>query len=114
MKFKLIMTLVRPELTNAVIKAAKDAGATGDLIVPARGSGSNEAKLFGIALEDKTDLIIFVVEEHSVQKILNALNEDCKLQEPGRGIAIVLSIDRVIGLERQIDQIKDKLKEERL
>jgi hypothetical protein len=54
------------------------------------------------------------VEEHSVNKILDALCMECKLTDPGRGVAIVLSIDKVTGLDRQIEKIKDKLKEERL
>jgi nitrogen regulatory protein PII len=114
MKFKLIMTFVRPEITKDVIKAAKNAGATGDVIIPARGSGLTEAKIFGITLEDKTDIVLFVVEEHSVNKILDALCTECRLTEPGRGIAFVLSIDKVTGLDRQIEKIKEKLKEERL
>ncbi|MBK8055018.1 MAG: P-II family nitrogen regulator [Saprospiraceae bacterium] len=114
MKFKLIMSLVRPELTNDVVKAAKSAGATGDVIIPARGSGLTEARIFGIVLDDKTDVVLFVVEEHSVNKILDALCTECRLTDPGRGIAFVLSIDKVTGMDKQIAKIKEKLKEERL
>ncbi|MFZ1703543.1 MAG: P-II family nitrogen regulator [Saprospiraceae bacterium] len=114
MRFKLIVTLVRPELTKDVVKAAKDAGATGDVIISGRGTGVSESSFFGITLEDRTDVILFIVEEHSVNKILDTLCEECKLTDPGRGVAIVLSIDKVTGLDRQIDKIKDKLKEERL
>ncbi|MFN3918270.1 MAG: P-II family nitrogen regulator [Flavobacteriales bacterium] len=114
MKFKLVMTLVNPEITNRVVDAAKKAGATGDVIIPARGAGSTETKFFGISVEDKTEIILFVVEEHIVNKVLDAITIDCKLSEPGNGIAIVLSIDKVAGLDRQIDMIKNKLREERL
>lgn len=114
MRFKLIVALVRPELTNEIVKTAKNAGATGDVILSGRGTGITESSFFGIQLEDRTDAILFIVEEHSVDKILDALCNECKLKEPGRGVAIVLSIDKVTGLERQIDKIKDKLKEERL
>lgn len=114
MRFKLIVSLVRPEITNEVIKAAKKAGATGDVILSGRGTGVSESSFFGITLEDRTDVILFIVEEHSVNKIMDALCLECKLTDPGRGVAIVLSIDKVTGLDRQIDKIKDKLKEERL
>ncbi len=114
MRFKLILALVRPELTQNVVKAAKNAGATGDLIVPGRGTGKNESSFFGIVLEDKTDLVFFIVEEHSVNKILDALCTECNLTDPGRGVAIVLSIDKVTGLDSQIEGIKDKLRSERL
>lgn len=106
--------MVSPEITDKVIDAAKKAGATGNVILSARGSGINETKLFGVSVEDKTDLILFVVEEHSVNKILDAVSIDCKLKEPGNGVAVVLSIDKVAGLERQIGKIKERLKEENL
>jgi nitrogen regulatory protein PII len=112
MKFKLIVALINPEITNQVLETAKAAGATGDVIIPARGRGSTEAKFLGISLEDKTDIILFVVEEHITKRVLNAITEDCNLSEPGNGIAIVLSIDRVAGLEKQIETIKDKLRKE--
>jgi hypothetical protein len=97
MKFKLIVALVNPEITNEVIDTAKKSGATGNVTIPARGCGIEETKFMGIAIEDRTDVILFVVEEHSVN-----------------GIVIVLSIDQVAGLDRQIAKIKDKLKTEQL
>jgi nitrogen regulatory protein P-II 1 len=114
MRFKLVMTLVSPDITTKVIDAAKKAGATGDVIIPARGTGSTQSKFFGISIEDKTDIILFVVEEHTVNKVLDAITLDCKLCEPGNGIAIVLSIDKVAGLDKQIENIKTKLRDENL
>lgn len=114
MQFKLIMTLVKPDITTKVVDAAKKAGATGDVIIPARGTGSKEAKFFGISVEDKTDIILFVVEEHIVNRVMDAICIDCKLREPGNGIAIVLSIDKVAGMESQIEKIKNRLRKEQL
>ncbi len=114
MRFKLIMTLVNPELTQNVIETARANGATGELIVPARGSGVSETKIFGISLEDQTDLVLFVVEEHSVDKILDGIENKHQLNESGNGIAVVLSIDKVAGLDRQVEVIKEKLKKEQL
>lgn len=114
MRFKLIMTLVNPDITNQVIDAARRAGATGDVIIPARGSGSTETKFFGVSLEDTTEIILFIVEEHIVKNVLEAIKLDCRLEDPGNGVAIVLSIDKVIGLDKQIEAIKGKLRNEQL
>lgn len=114
MRFKLIMTLVNPDITNQVIDAARRAGATGDVIIPARGSGSTETKFFGVSLEDTTEIILFIVEEHIVKNVLEAIKRDCSLEDPGNGVAIVLSIDKVIGLDKQIEAIKGKLRNEQL
>ena len=63
MKFKLIMTFIKPDTTGNVVDAMKEAGATGATIIPARGTGIHEAKtFFGLALEDKTDIIVFLVK----------------------------------------------------
>ncbi len=114
MNFKLIVSFVNPQLTEKVIEYAKQAGATGDVILSARGTGSKEVKLFGVSVENKTDVILFAVEEHIVSKVLDAIVEHCDLKKPGNGIAIVLNIERVAGLESQIEQIKQKLREEQL
>lgn len=114
MRFKLIMAFVNPEITSKIVATAKKNGATGDVIIPARGTGLQPAKLFGVTIENKTDIVLLVVEEHIVQKILDSFCEDCNLEESGKGIAIVLSIDKVAGLDRQINSIREKLKEEQL
>jgi nitrogen regulatory protein PII len=114
MKFKLIVALVNPEITNDVIATAKKSGATGNVTIPARGCGIEETKFMGIAIEDRTDVVLFVVEEHSVKRILENISKETKLEEPGNGIVIVLSIDAVAGLDRQIVKIKEKLKSEQL
>lgn len=114
MRFKLIMALVNPEKTNLVVETAKNAGATGDVIIPARGAGMNQARIMGISITDKTDVVLFIVEEHIVKEILEAVEKVCDLDDPGNGVAIILSIDKVVGLSRQIEKIKDRLREEQL
>ena len=46
MRFKLIMTFIKPDTTGDVVDAMKEAGATGATIIPARGTGIHEAKTF--------------------------------------------------------------------
>ena len=112
MRFKLIMALVKPDLTSDVVDAAKAAGATGDVIMSARGSGAHETKsFFGLIVEDQTDIIMFLVEEHCVDKILNSIKTQAKFNEPGRGIAFVLNVERVAGLESQMDKFREQARE---
>jgi nitrogen regulatory protein P-II 1 len=114
MKFKIVMTIVNPDITESVIKTAKKSGATGEVIIPARGSGSNPAKFLGVQIIDKTEMVLFVVEEHLVNNVLDSISTECKLSEPGNGIAVVLNVEKVAGLEKQIESIKTILKEENL
>jgi nitrogen regulatory protein P-II 1 len=108
MNFKIIMAMVKPELTEKVVDAAKSAGATGDVIIPARGSGVHQTtSFFGLYIEDKTEIIMFLVGDCVAEKICKTIQEVAEFHKPGRGIAVVLNVDSVIGLESQIDKYKE-------
>jgi nitrogen regulatory protein P-II 1 len=109
MKFKIIMAMVRPTITEKVLDAARNAGATGDVIISARGSGSTKSKsFFGLELQDQTEILMFLVEEHSVDSILTSIREAGELNEPGMGIALVLNVEKVAGLESQMEKFKEQ------
>ena len=114
MRFKLIVAFIQPENTDIVIKVAKKAGATGDVIMQAKGSGIEETSFLGLSIQDKTNVILFIVEEHHVDKIIQKVSDACNLEIPGNGIMIVLSIDKVAGLSKQIKKIRENLKNEQL
>lgn len=107
MQFKIILASVKTDITDKVVDAAKAAGATGATIVPARGTGIREAKtFFGLSLEVQTDIIMFLLEEHLVQKVLATIGRVGEFDKPGTGIAFVIPVDQVIGLESQIEQFR--------
>ena len=113
MQFKLIMAFVKPSITDDVIEAMKEAGATGATIIPARGSGIHEAKsFFGLSIEDQTDIIVFLVEEHVVENLLKVIQLASKFNKPGTGIAIVLSVEHIAGLESQMKKFKDQARDQ--
>lgn len=114
MRFKLIVAFVDPDITEKVVKAAKNAGATGDVIIQGKGTGIEQASFLGMSIQNQTNIILFVVEEHHVDKIIKAVTEKCHLEEPGNGIMICLSIDKVAGLSRQIKKIRENLNNELL
>lgn len=111
MQFKLIFASVKPDLTDHIVDTAKASGATGATIVPARGTGIHEAKtFFGLSLEAQTDIILFLVEEHLVMKILKAVETAGRFQEPGTGIAFVMPVEQVVGLESQMERFKEEIR----
>ena len=113
MKFKLIVSFVKPRISDDVINAMKEAGATGATIIPARGTGIHEAKtFFGLTIEDQTEIILFLVEEHVVEEFMKLISEVGKFNEPGTGIAIVLPVDHIAGLESQMKKFKDQARDE--
>ncbi len=111
MRFKLILSSVKPDLTDTIVDAAKAAGATGATIIPARGTGIREAKsFFGLSLEAQTDIIMFLVEEHRMEEILAAITQSGQFHKPGTGIAFVMPVEHVVGLESQMERFKEDVR----
>jgi nitrogen regulatory protein PII len=113
MKFKIILASVKNEKTDIVVDAAKEAGATGATVIPARGTGIREAKtFFGLTLEAPTDIIMFLVEEHLVRDIIEGITRAGEFKKPGTGIAFVLPVEHVVGLESQIRHFKEEVQQQ--
>ncbi|MEH0021754.1 MAG: P-II family nitrogen regulator [Desulfobacter sp.] len=111
MRFKLVIASVKPEITDAIVDAAKAAGATGATIIPARGTGLKEAKtFFGLSLEAQTDVVLFLIEEHLVTAILDAVKTAGEFHKPGTGIAFVLPVEQVAGLESQVPAFEEEVR----
>ena len=112
MRFKLILASVKADITDNVVDAAKAAGATGATIIPARGTGIHEAKtFFGLTLEAQTDIIMFLIEEHIVTKILSTIRQAGEFHKPGTGIAFVLPVEHVVGLDSQMEKFEKDVRE---
>ena len=114
MRFDLIVGFVDPSITEKVVKTAKKSGATGDVIIQGKGTGIEPTNFLGLSIQDKTDIILFVVEEHHTNKIIESVSEECNIEDPGNGILIALNIDKVAGLSKQIKKIRENLKTEQL
>ena len=113
MKFKLIMAFVKPSITDAVVNALKGAGATGASIIPARGTGMHEAKsFFGLSIEDQTEIIVFLVEEHVVENLIQVIHKAGKFDQPGTGIAFVLPVEHIVGLESQMKKFRKQARDQ--
>ncbi|MFW5837479.1 MAG: P-II family nitrogen regulator [Desulfovibrionaceae bacterium] len=115
MRFKIVFAPVKPHKTDPIVDAAKAAGATGATIIQARGTGMREAKtFFGLTLEDQTDIVMFLLEEHLVASVLEAIKTAGEFHKPGTGIAFVLPVEHVVGLESQIEKFKEEVRDKYL
>lgn len=115
MKFKIVFAPVKTHKTDPVVDAAKASGATGATIIPARGTGIREAKsFFGLTLEDQTDIVMFLLEEHIVDQVLKAIRTAGEFDKPGTGIAFVLPVEQVVGLESQMERFKEEVRDKYL
>lgn len=102
MAHKCILAMVKPNLIEDVVDAAKRAGATGATILTASGTGGHEAKtFFGLSLDIRTDVVLLLVRDTLVEPILSAIKEAGRFSEPGTGIAMVLAVEQTAGMESQ-------------
>lgn len=115
MHFKLLVAFVDDAKTEAVIVAAREAGATGVTVISnARGEGLNPKKtFFGLSLDTQRDLLLMVVEEHRSRAILEKINAVGEFDSTtGTGIAVQLDIEDAVGVAHQVASLADSIGDE--
>ena len=87
MRLKLIIALVEDDKTDAVIDAARASGATGATVITSgRGEGLRPEKtFFGLGLESRRDVIMFLVVETRARGHTGAYPGRGKLRDGTRG-----------------------------
>lgn len=114
MHFKLIVAFVEDSKTDAVMNAARDAGATGCTVISqARGEGIRESKtFFGLTLATQRDVLLLLVEQHLSRHILEHIGEVGEFDaKPGTGIAIQIDVEDALGVLHQAEELKDRVEE---
>lgn len=114
MHFKLIVAFVEDNKTDAVMDAARDAGATGCTVINhARGEGIKESKTFlGLTLATQRDVLLLLVEKHLSRHILEHIGEVGEFDEkPGTGIAIQIDVEDAVGVLHQAEELSEIVEE---
>ena len=115
MHFKLIIALTEDSITNKVVEAARQKGATGSTVISsARGEGLQVAKTFlGLSLETQRDVILLLVEEHMSRDILETIELAGEFEaNPGSGIAFSIDVEDAVGVSAQVLQLSQIVEEE--
>jgi nitrogen regulatory protein PII len=114
MHFKLLIALVEDDKTDAVLDAARNAGATGATVLSqARGEGLKKPKtFFGLSLETQRDMLLFLVEEHLSRTILENIAVVGEFDnKPGTGIAFQIDVEDAVGVGQQIRELTEVVEE---
>ena len=115
MHFKLILAFVEDRSTQAVLDAARKAGATGSTVInQARGEGVEKTKtFFGLTLETQRDVILLLVEEHLSRHILETIAVAGGFRDrPGSGIAFQVDVEDAVGIDHQVRKLTELVEEE--
>ena len=114
MHFKLILAFVEDTKTEAVMHAAREAGATGCTVIPnARGEGLEASKtFFGLTLQTQRDVVLLLVEQHLSRHILEHIGEVGEFDEkPGTGIAVMIDVEDAVGVVHQAQELTEIVEE---
>ena len=115
MQFKLLVVFVEDSKTDAVIDAARKAGATGCTVINhARGEGFEAHKsFFGLSLATQTDVVMLLVEQHICRDILEKIGSVGEFDEkPGTGLAMQIDVEDAIGVMRQAEELVEIVEEQ--
>jgi len=94
-----ITVIVEKGKAEDVIDAAVSAGSKGGTIINGRGSGIHEtSKLFLMDIEPEKEIVLILSEGDQTDKIISAIREKLKIDEPGNGIIFVQDVKRTYGI----------------
>ncbi|MGA8056356.1 MAG: P-II family nitrogen regulator [Burkholderiales bacterium] len=115
MHFKLIVVMVESTETDAILDAAREAGATGATVLnQARGEGLEPTKtFFGLSVEARRDVVLLLVEEHLSRRILETVAREGRFDEKqGTGIAVQVDVEDAVGVRHQIRELTEMVKDQ--
>lgn len=99
-KYSMIMVIVNQGFSEAVMDAAKPAGATGGTVFHCRRIGSEEAmKFWGISIQQEREIILILSTQEAKKEIMSAIGKNCGMRSEAHGIVLSLPVDDVVGLD---------------
>lgn len=114
MHFKVIIVFVEDHTTDAVMEAARKAGATGATVINnARGEGLEKATtFFGLSLDTQRDVVLMLVEEHLSRFILEEIGRVGEFDaKPGTGIAFQIDVEDAVGISHQMKKLTEEVED---
>ena len=91
----LITCIVEKGKADAIVKAAREAGAQGATVFYARGSGIRERLgILGVAVEVEKEIINIVVSKDQADFIVERMHLAGQLDTPGKGFIYTTQLDK--------------------
>ena len=98
-KYSMIVTLVNQGFSDAVMDAARAAGAGGGTIIHTRQAFNEDTvKHWGIEVHDEKEIVLIIADTENKTSIMQAIVEKCGIKTDAKGIVLSLPVDSVMGL----------------
>lgn len=99
MAYKAIFTVVEKGRAEEIMNVAEKAGARGGTIIHARGTGVHEHEmLFNVQVEPEKDILMIISPTGHARRIVEAIREESRIDEPGNGMMFVLNCSNAMGI----------------
>lgn len=103
-KYELIVVILNEGCGDAVMDAARSAGATGGTIFHAKGTGQQRAQpFFGVSLAEEKDMIYILASTGKKSGIMRAISSQCGPGTQAGAICFSLPVSEVAGIRRLDD-----------
>ena len=94
-----VFCIVNEGFSEAVMDAAREAGATGGTVLHATGTARPDSEItFGVVVQPQKEIVMILVDVKIKEAVLKSLYEAVGLQTAGQGIAFTLPVAEVVGL----------------
>lgn len=97
--YRAVFVVVDKGKGEDVMDVAKAVGARGGTIINGRGSSIHETtKLLNMEIEPEKEIVLILAKEDLAEKIVVAVRDEMKIDEPGRGIIFVQAVNETYGV----------------
>jgi len=97
--YRAVFVVVDKGKGEEVMDVAKAAGAKGGTIINARGSSIHETGRFlNLEIEPEKEMVLILARPELADRIVLAVRDELKIDEPGKGIIFVQDVNEVYGV----------------
>lgn len=96
--YKCIISIVSRGYAREVIRASKEAGAKGAVIMQGRGVGQSERKFFGADIEPENEVVLILTPEKIALPVMKEIYTAVDYKGPGRGLVFALPVNYISGM----------------
>ena len=98
-QYKLILAICTRDNYDAVMKAAKTAGARGGTLFHARRAGFEDGEnFFGFTIQPEKDVVAILAERSLCKGIMEAITKEAGFETECRAIVLSMPVDEIMGV----------------
>ena len=99
-KYDMVLSIINQGHTDALMTAAKEAGARGGTVLHGRKCDvDGESKFFGIAPQLEKDIVVILTRHEMKTDIMKAISQACGMNTEAQGVVLSLPVDEIEGLK---------------